>query len=222
MMDTKTRRQFDPGAFLARAGVRRRMVELDAEDFFFAQGDSADCIYCLETGRAKLSVLSGKGRQATITLLSPGDFFGEEALAMDSTRRVSTATAVNTCTALKIGRDDMVRMMHMNPEFCDKFMSYLLVRSMRTQADLVDQIFNTSEKRLARKLLLMAEGSVTNEAQTMIPPITQEALAEMVGTTRSRVSFFMNRFRDLGLITYTDRIRVHRPRLEAALLDQFA
>jgi len=221
-MDTKTLKTFDLAAFLSRAGVRRRIVELDSEDFFFAQGDSADCIYCLETGRAKLSVLSGKGKQATITLLSPGDFFGEEALAMEFTRRVSTATAVNTCTALKIGRGDMIRMMHLSPEFSDMFVSYLLQRSIRTQADLVDQIFNTSEKRLARKLLLMAEGSISNEAQTMIPPITQEALAEMVGTTRSRVSFFMNRFRDLGLISYTDRIRVHRLRMEAALLDQFA
>jgi len=221
-MDYKALKTFDPAAFLSRAGVRRRVVELNAEEFFFDQGDAADCIYCLETGRAKLSVLSGKGKQATISLLKPGDFFGEEALALASTRRVSTATAVNTCTALKIAREDMTRMMHMEPEFCDMFLSYLLQRSMRTQADLVDQIFNTSEKRLARKLLLMAEGSTSNEAQPMIPPITQEALAEMVGTTRSRVSFFMNRFRDLGLISYTDRIRVHRPQLEAALLDQFA
>ena len=136
--------------------------------------------------------------------------------------RVSTAMAVNTCTALKIGRDEMSRLMHQEPDFCDLFLSYLLMRNVRTQANLVDQIFNTSEKRLARTLLLMAEESKPNEPRAMIPPITQEALAEMVGTTRSRVSYFMNRFRNLGLISYTDRIRVHRPRLEAALLDQFA
>lgn len=221
-MDDKTLKNFDPAAFLSRAGVRKKVVELEADDFFFVQGDPADSVYLLVQGRAKLSVISGKGKQATIKLLSPADFFGEEALTLGATRRVSTAAAVNTCTALKIGRDDMTRMMHGEPEFADWFMSYLLVRSMRTQADLVDQIFNTSEKRLARTLLLMAEGSKSNEPQPMIPPITQEALAEMVGTTRSRVSYFMNRFRTLGLISYTDRIRVHRPRLEAAMQDQFA
>jgi CRP-like cAMP-binding protein len=221
-MDDKTLKTFDPAAFLSRAGVRRRLVELEPNEFFFAQGDAADCIYCLQKGRAKLSVLSGKGKQATIMLLSPGDFFGEESLAMSPGWRVSTAMAVNTCTALKIGRDEMSRLMHQEPDFCDLFLSYLLMRNVRTQANLVDQIFNTSEKRLARTLLLMAEESKPNEPRAMIPPITQEALAEMVGTTRSRVSYFMNRFRNLGLISYTDRIRVHRPRLEAALLDQFA
>lgn len=221
MMDDKTPKTFDPIAFLSRVGVRRRIVELAPEEFFFSQGDSADCVYCLETGRAKLSVLSGRGKQATIVLLSPGDFFGEESLALSSGWRVSTAMAVNTCTALKIGRDEMSRMMHQEPDFFDLFLNYLLMRNMRTQADLVDQIFNTSEKRLARALLLMAEESKPNEQRAMIPPITQEVLAEMVGTTRSRVSYFMNRFRNLGLISYTDRIQVHRSRLEAALQSQF-
>jgi CRP-like cAMP-binding protein len=173
-------------------------------------------------GRAKISVLSPKGKQATITILGTGDFFGEESLAMDAGRHAATATAVNLCTALKIGREDMLRILHQKPEFGDRFLSYLVARSMRTQADLVDQIFNSSEKRLARTLLLMAEIGKPEESQAMIPPITQETLAEMIGTTRSRVSYFMNRFRDLGLITYKHRIRVHKPRLQAVLLDQFA
>jgi CRP-like cAMP-binding protein len=129
---------------------------------------------------------------------------------------------VNTCTALKIGRDEMIRVMHQEPAFCDQFLSFLLARNLRTQADLVDQMLNTSEKRLARTLLLMAELGKPDEARSYIPPITQEALAEMIGTTRSRVSFFMNRFRDLGLIDYKGRIRVHKPRLKAALMGQFA
>jgi CRP-like cAMP-binding protein len=136
--------------------------------------------------------------------------------------RNATAIAVNTCTALRIKREDMIRIMHQEPDFCDEFLSVVLARSQRTQADLVNQLFNTSEKRLARTLLLMAEFGKPDELRTCIPPVTQETLAEIVGTTRSRISFFMNRFRSLGLIDYKDRIRVHRPRLKAALIDQFA
>jgi CRP-like cAMP-binding protein len=132
------------------------------------------------------------------------------------------AVAVYACTALKISRDEMIRVLHDHPAFSDWFISYLVVRGMRTQADLADHMFNRSEKRLARTLLMMAEQGKPDELQTMIPPITQETLAEMIGTTRSRVSFFMNRFRDLGLIDYKGRIRVHKPRLRAALTGQFA
>jgi CRP-like cAMP-binding protein len=129
---------------------------------------------------------------------------------------------MNSCCALKIKREEMITVMHQEHDFSDQFLSYLLTRSMRTQADLVDQIFNSSEKRLARTLLLMAEFGKPDEPQTLIPPVTQETLAEMIGTTRSRVSFFMNRFRNLGMITYKDRIQVHKPRLREVLLDQFA
>jgi CRP-like cAMP-binding protein len=222
MMSDINDRPFVPSAFLSSIGLGRRAVELEPDESFFVQGDLADSVFCLQMGRAKISVVSAKGKQATITILSAGDFFGEESLSMNSGRHVATATAVNRCTALKIRREEMLRMLHREPEFADQFLSYLLARSMRTQADLVDQIFNSSEKRLARTLLLMAELGKPEEAQAMIPPITQETLAEMIGTTRSRVSFFMNRFRDLGLISYNDRIRVHRPRLRAVLLDQFA
>jgi CRP-like cAMP-binding protein len=134
---------------------------------------------------------------------------------------MATATAVNRSTAIKIKRGEMLRLLHQEPEFSDQFLSYLLARSQRTQADLVDQIFNSSEKRLARTLLLMAEAGKPDEPNTFIPPVTQETLAEMIGTTRSRVSFFMNRFRDLGLISYKDRIQVHKTQLRAVLLDQF-
>ena len=221
-MRTRNENPFDCAAFLSSEGIGRRIVHLEPEESFFVQGDLADSVFCLRTGRAKLNVVSAKGKQATIALLSPGDFFGEEALAAAPGLRITTATAVNLCSALRINRDDMLRFVHQEPEFCDQFLSYVLVRSMRTQANLVDQIFNSSEKRLARTLLLMAEVGKPDEPQAMIPPITQETLAEMVGTTRSRVSFFMNRFRDLGLITYKHRIRVHKPRLQAVLLDQFA
>jgi CRP-like cAMP-binding protein len=132
---------------------------------------------------------------------------------------MATATAVNACIALKIKREEMIRVMHQEPAFCDMFLSYLVARGMRTLSDLVDQIFNTSEKRLARTLLMMAESGKPDEPQTLIPPITQETLAEMIGTTRSRVSFFMNRFRNLGLIDYKDRIQVYRLRLKALLAD---
>jgi CRP/FNR family transcriptional regulator, cyclic AMP receptor protein len=220
-MDAKSDKPFDCAAFLLNAGLGR-IVELEPELPFFTQGDAADSIFCLQNGRAKLVVVSEKGKQATITLLSPCDFFGEESLRSAPGTRLATATAVNRCTAFRIKREEMVSMMHREHEFSDQFLSYLLARSMRTQADLVDQIFNSSERRLARALLLMAEAGKPGESQIMLPPVTQETLAEMIGTTRSRVSFFMNRFRSLGLITYKDRIHVDKPRLKAVLLDQFA
>lgn len=215
--DTKT---FGPAAFLSTVGLDRKIVELEPEECFFTQGDPSDSIYFLQRGRAKIAVVSEKGKQATISLLFPGDFFGEGALAMTPGPRLSTAVAVYACTALKISRDDMIRAMHQEPEFSDWFLSYLVARSMRTQADLVDHMFNRSEKRLARTLLMMAESGKPGEPRTVIPPITQETLAEMIGTTRSRVSYFMNRFRSLGVIQYKDRIQVHKPRLKAILVDK--
>jgi CRP-like cAMP-binding protein len=211
---------FDLAAFLAHAGLGRRIVELKQKENFFAQGDPADSVFYLQKGRAKLTVVSQSGKEATITLLSAGDFVGEGALAAIPGLRLSTATAIDSCTALKITRDEMVRVMHEEHEFSDLFLKFLLDRSMRMQADLVDQLFNSSEKRLARILLLMAEFGKPGERETFIPPITQETLAEMIGTTRSRVSFFMNRFRKLGLINYNGRIQVNRSLLNVVLLDQ--
>jgi CRP-like cAMP-binding protein len=220
LMTDQNKSTFDLAAFLAHAGLGRRIVELKPKENFFAQGDPADSVFYLQKGRAKLTVVSQSGKEATITLLSAGDFVGEGALAAIPGLRLSTATAIDSCTALKITRDEMVRVMHEEHEFSDLFLKFLLDRSMRMQADLVDQLFNSSEKRLARILLLMAEFGKPGERETFIPPITQETLAEMIGTTRSRVSFFMNRFRKLGLINYNGRIQVNRSLLNVVLLDQ--
>jgi CRP-like cAMP-binding protein len=211
---------FSPADFLAHAGLGRRIVDLKSGDTFFAQGDAADSVFYLQRGRAKLTVVSQNGKEATITLLSDGDFVGEESLAGVVGLRLATATAVNNCTALKISRLEMIRVMHEEHSFADLFLKFLLSRSMRTQADLVDQLFNSSEKRLARILLIMAEFGKPGDPETYIPPITQEALADMIGTTRSRVSFFMNRFRKLGFIDYNGRIQVHKSLLNVVLLDQ--
>jgi CRP-like cAMP-binding protein len=211
---------FDPSVFLAQAGLGRQIIDLKPKDSFFCQGDKADAVFYMQKGRAKLTVVSQTGKEATITLLAAGDFVGEESLAAIVGLRLATATAVSACTALRVGRAEMVRVMHDEPAFADLFLKFLLARSMRTQADLVDQLFNSSEKRLARILLLMAEFGKPGEPETLIPPVTQETLAEMIGTTRSRVSFFMNRFRKLGFIDYDGRIRVHKSLLNVVLLDQ--
>jgi CRP-like cAMP-binding protein len=211
---------FDSAAFLANAGLGRKIIELKQKETFFCQGNPADSVFYLQKGRAKLTVVSENGKEATITLLSAGDFVGEESLAAIVGLHMATATAVNTCTALKIGRNEMIRVMHDEPAFANIFLKFLLARSMRTQADLVDQLFNSSEKRLARILLLMAEFGRPGGPETFIPPITQETLADMIGTTRSRVSFFMNRFRKLGFISYNGRIQVHKSLLNVVLLDQ--
>jgi CRP/FNR family cyclic AMP-dependent transcriptional regulator len=212
--------RFDTAAFLENAGLGRRGVQLEPRQNFFSQGDPADAVFYLQQGRAKVTVVSTIGKEATITLVSSGEFIGEGALAAVPGLRLSTATAITACTALKIGREEMARVMHEEPDFSDLFMKFLLARSMRIQADLVDQLFNSSEKRLARILLLMAEFGQPGEPETLLPKISQETLAEMIGTTRSRVSFFMNRFRELGFIDYKDRIRVHKSLLNVILHDQ--
>jgi CRP-like cAMP-binding protein len=212
---------FDVATFLASAGLGRRIVQLAPKDAFFSQGDPADSVFYLQTGRARVAVVSTAGKEATITLVSPGQFVGEEALTAVAGLRLSTATAITACTALKIGRNEMVRLMHEENSFSELFLKFLLERSMRIQADLVDQLFNSSEKRLARILLLMAEFGQPGEPEQYIPKISQETLAEMVGTTRSRVSFFMNHFRKLGLIEYNGRIKVHKSLLNAVLLDHW-
>jgi CRP/FNR family cyclic AMP-dependent transcriptional regulator len=210
---------FDAPAFLAEAGLGRRIIQLKPKQAFFSQGGPADSIFYLQSGRAKLTVFSENGKEATITLFAVGDFVGEESLATVGGLRLATATAITACTALKIEREEMVRVMHEEHSFSDLFVKFLLARSMRTQADLVDQLFNSSEKRLARILLLLAEFGKPGEPESLIPEITQESLAEMIGTTRSRVSFFMNRFRKLGFIEYNGRIRVHKSLLNVVLHD---
>jgi CRP-like cAMP-binding protein len=211
---------FDAAAFLASAGLGRKIIQLAPKQPFFSQGDPADSVFYLQTGRAKVTVLSPAGKEATITLVSSGQFVGEGALAASAGLRLSTATAITACTALKIERAEMVRVIHEERSFSELFMKFLLEHSMRIQDDLVDQLFNSSEKRLARILLLMAGFGKPAESEQFIPKVSQETLAEMIGTTRSRVSFFMNRFRKLGLIEYNGRIKVHKSLLNAVLLDR--
>ncbi len=186
---------------------------------FFSQGAAADCVFYLQSGRAKLTVVSKAGKEATITLIAAGDFLGEECMAGAAGLRLASATAITACTAMKIEREEMARVLHDEQSFSDLFLKFLLARTMRTQADLIDQLFNSSEKRLARILLLMAEFGRPGEPEMLIPKISQETLAEMIGTTRSRVSFFMNRFRKLGFIEYNGRIRVHKSLLNVILHD---
>ncbi len=179
----------------------------------------ADSVFYLQKGRAKVTVVSKAGKEATILMLAAGEFVGEEALAAIPGLRLSTATAITACSAMQIKRKEMIRVLHEEHGFSDLFVKFLLARSIRTQADLVDHLFNSSEKRLARILLLMAEFGKPGEQETLIPRISQETLADMIGTTRSRVSFFMNRFRKMGFIDYKSRIRVHKSLLNVILLD---
>jgi CRP-like cAMP-binding protein len=176
-------------------------------------------VYYLQSGQAKLTVLSKRGKEATLTMLAGGDFFGEESMAGAGTLRTATAMAVTVCIAVRIERAQMLRVLHEEHAFSDFFMQFILTRGIRTQADLVDQLFNSSERRLARTLLLMAQYGGSGEPENLIPAVTQETLAEMIGTTRSRVSFFMNRFRKLGYIDYNGRIRVHTSLLNMVLHD---
>jgi CRP/FNR family transcriptional regulator, cyclic AMP receptor protein len=210
---------FDAAAFLEKAGLGRKIVELKPKQAFFSQGGPADSIFYLQKGRAKLTVVSTKGKEATLSLISAGDFVGEESIAGAVGLRLATATAITACTALKIERAEIIRVLHEEHSFSDLFLKFLLVRSMRSQDDLIDQLFNSSEKRLARILLLLAEYGKPGEPESLIPEISQETLAEMIGTPRSRVSFFMNRFRKLGFIEYNGRIRVHKSLLNIVLHD---
>ncbi len=219
-MKTEDASPFKPETFLSTAGNGRRLVHHKPKGIFFSQGTVSNCVFYLLSGRAKLTVVSKGGKEATITLLAAGDFIGEEAIGPPGLR-LSTASALSACTAMRIERDEMVRVLHQEHSFSDFFVKFLIARGIRTQADLVDQLFNSSEKRLARTLLLMAEFGKPGEPETLIPHVTQEALAEMIGTTRSRVSFLMNRFRKLGFIEYTGRIHVHKSLLNVVLHDQF-
>ncbi len=219
-MPHKSSEFFDAAAFLASSGLGRRIVHLKPKGTLFSQGSVADYVFYLQKGRAKLTVVSKAGKEATITMLAAGDFVGEESVTAIAGLHMSTATAITACSVLKIERAEMMRVVHDEHDFSDIFVAFLLTRSMRTQADLVDQLFNSSERRLARILLLMADFGKAGQPETVIPRITQETLADMIGTTRSRVSFFMNRFRKMGFIKYNGRIHVHKSLLNIVLHDQ--
>jgi CRP/FNR family transcriptional regulator, cyclic AMP receptor protein len=211
---------FDLDEFLAHAGLGRTRITLEAGSTFFNQGCAADCVFYLQAGNAKMTVLSDTGKEATITRLFPGDFLGEESIAKGAGLRTATATAVSACTALRIETSEMLRVMHEEHAFSDLFLRFLLGRSMQTQADLVDQLFNSRERRLARILLLMAQFGMPGEPLRLIPPITEEALAEMVGTAQAQVSLCLGRFHKLGFIDYDDRIHVNASLLNVLLHDQ--
>jgi CRP-like cAMP-binding protein len=194
---------------------------LKPQEALFCQGDPAEFVFYLQDGQAKVTVVSQGGKEATITLLSAGEFVGENSLASAGVLHLSTATSITDCRALKIERKVMLHAMHNECTLSDTFIKFLLVRARQTESDLLDQLFNSSEKRLARILLLMAKFGETDQIEGLIPDITEESLAQMVGTPKSSVSVFMSHFHELGLIHYDGRIRVNRTLLDAILHDQF-
>jgi CRP-like cAMP-binding protein len=209
---------FDAKAFLARAGVGKRILNLKKNETAFAQGDPSDAMFYVQKGKLRVTVTSANGKEATITLVGEGEFLGEDCLVFAHPLRLSTATAMTECALLRITKAEMVHVLHEEPELSEMFTSFLLARNARIQADLVDQLFNSSEKRLARILLLLAQFGKESKPETVVPKISQEVLAEMIGTTRSRVSFFMNRFRKLGFVEYNNgEIRVHNTLLNIFL-----
>jgi CRP-like cAMP-binding protein len=217
-----TKRPFTVEAFLASLGPGRSIVRYGVRENLFSQGDKADSVFYLQSGHAKLTVVSPAGKVATVTLLVEGDFLGEEAIKEEDALRTSTATTITPSVALRISRDEMNRVLRDEHTFSDFFLKFILARGVRSQADLVDQLFNSSEKRLARILLLMANYGKAGDPIALIPKVTQETLAEMIGATRSHVSFFMNRFRKLGYIEYNRRIRVNISLLNMVLHDSLS
>ena len=211
---------FDPQEFLATIGTGRKVVAFPKNQTIFAQGDAADSIFYIQTGKVRLTVVSKIGREATLGILSEGEFFGEGALA-GQPLRMGSATAMTDSELLRIDKKAMMQALHREHEFSDLFVAYLLARNIRYEEDLVDQLFNSSEKRLARILLLLAHFGKEGVPETVIPKISQETLADMIGTTRSRVSFFMNRFRKLGFIAYEagSGLQVHSSLLNIVLHD---
>jgi CRP-like cAMP-binding protein len=218
----KKKRAFDPKTFLATIGEGRKIVEFAKKQIVFTQGDAADAVFYLQMGKVRLTVVSKTGKEATIGILSDGSFFGEGSLA-GQPLRMGSATAMTDCAVLRIKKKAMVDALHREHSLSDLFVAYLLTRDIRYEEDLVDQLFNSSEKRLARVLLMLAHFGKEGAVETVVPKISQETLAEMVGTTRSRVSFFMNRFRKLGFIEYAGGpeggLQVHTSLLNVVLHD---
>jgi CRP/FNR family cyclic AMP-dependent transcriptional regulator len=212
--------EFDPHAFISTIGKGREMISFQKKETIFAQGDPTDGLFFIQKGKVRLSVVSERGKEATLAILNEKDFFGESGLA-GQLHRMSSASAVTDCVLLHIEKKAMMLAMSLEPKLSAMFLKYLLKRNMRYQDDLVDQLFNSSEKRLARVLLLMAHFGKEGVSEMSVPRLSQETLAEMVGTTRSRVSFFMNRFRKLGFINYDvgDNLHVHSSLLNVVLHD---
>src|SRR5687767_11176708 len=222
-MATSSNGSFDPKAFLASVGVGRSITTSRDGEVIFSQGDPADALFYIQKGKVKVTTLSGQGKEAVVAILGAGDFFGEGCLA-GQPLRISTVAAMVDCSIARLQKAAVIRVLHEEPAFSELFMAYLLARNIRMEADLIDQLFNSSEKRLARLLLLLANFGKEGKPQPIIAKISQETLAEMIGTTRSRVSFFMNKFRKLGLIEYDGSIdggiQVHSSLLNLVLHEQ--
>jgi len=218
-MGKALRSSLDPRVFLAKVGVGKTVLEFHKNQNIFSQGDVADTVFYLQKGRVKLTVLSEQGKEAVVAILEPGQFFGEGCLN-GHPLRIATTTAMEECLVTSITKEAMIALLHTEPKFSEMFMAYLLTRNSRVEEDLIDQLFNSSEKRLARLLLLLAHFGKEGSPRPINPSISQETLAEMIGTTRSRVSYFMNKFRKLGLISYNGKIEVHNSLLSAVLHDK--
>jgi CRP/FNR family transcriptional regulator, cyclic AMP receptor protein len=220
MVKAKKLRKFDPKTFLSTIDGGRKIAAFGTKQTIFVQGDSSDAVFYIQQGKVKLTVVSKIGKEATIGILSEGDFFGEGCLTGQALR-LCTATAMTDCSVMQIERKAMTEVLHREHEFSDMFVAYLLTRNIRYEEDLVDQLFNSSEKRLARTLLLLAHFGKEGTPMSVVPKMSQEMLAEMIGTTRSRVSFFMNRFRKLGFIDYEagSGLQVHSSLLNVVLHD---
>ncbi|MDR4474303.1 MAG: Crp/Fnr family transcriptional regulator [Nitrospira sp.] len=217
-MAAKRLARFNPKTFLEKVGAGKTRLTPAKNHTIFSQGDTADAVFYLQVGKVKLSLVSQQGKEAVLALLEPGAFFGESCLA-GQVVRMATATAEEECVLVRIEKNAMIRVLHKDAAFSALFMSYLLLHNMRIEENLVDQLFNSSEKRLARMLLLLAHFGKDGKPESVMPKVSQETLAEMIGTTRSRVSFFMNKFRKLGFIEYNGTLRVHSSLLNVVLHD---
>jgi CRP-like cAMP-binding protein len=215
---SRQKRAFDAQAFLDSAGIARRIAGFPRKATIFAQGDPAKTVLYIQQGSVKLTVVNELGKEAVVAVLGPGDFFGEGCLAAQAVR-IGTATAATPTTALVIEKNEMSRILHAEHEFSDRFISYMLTRNLRIEADLIDQLFNSTEKRLARALLLLARYGTDDETQAVLPKISQETLADTIGTTRSRVNLFMNKFKKMGYIKYNGGLQINRSLLSIVLHD---
>jgi CRP-like cAMP-binding protein len=207
---------FDPQAFLDTAGVARKIAEFRRGESIYSQGEAAESVMYVQKGGVKFSVVNGSGKEAVVAMFGPSDFFGEGCMA-GQTIRMGTATAITPTTLLVIEKDELLRVLHAEHELSDHFISYMLAHNIRVEEDLMDQLFNSSEKRLARTLLLLARYGKQDQPDRILPKVSQETLAEMIGTTRSRVNFFMNKFRKLGFIEYNGKIKVNKSLLSVVL-----
>jgi len=218
-MAKKTQRAFDPNAFFARAGKGRSIAKYRKDQTIFSQGEPADAVFYLQKGKARVCVVSDRGKEAIVSIVGPDEFFGEGCIS-GQVLRIASVHTMTEAVVVRIEKQEMIRLLRVEPRFSELFTAHLLKRTMRVEADLIDQLFNSSERRLARLLLILANYGNEGRPEPILAKISQETLAEMIGTTRSRVSLFMNKFRKLGLIKYNGHIEVHKSLLNLVLHEQ--